>query len=232
VGFAATSGSIVTESLIQYIETVAAYAPVWGLLIIVTLMTIESSFVPFPSEVVMIPAGFLAARGGLTTGHPLVDVASAVLAGIVGSLAGALINYFLALRLGSPFLARYGKYIFLPPAKLERAEEVFRRYGAGATFVCRLLPAIRQLISIPAGLSRMPLGSFALWTGLGAGIWMIVLAAIGFSIGVHTADLSYAEIVHRGIAMLRQHTLWIIVGCAVVFAAYVLVQNRVMRRSA
>ena len=229
---AATPGSIVTESLIAYIETVAAYAPVWGLLIIVVLMAIESSFVPFPSEVVMIPAGFLAARGGLTTGHPVADVSTAVLAGVVGSLAGALINYSLADRLGSPFLARYGKYIFLPPAKLERAEEVFRKYGAGATFVCRLLPAIRQLISIPAGLSKMPIRSFTLWTGLGAGIWVIILAAIGFSIGIHTADLTYADIVHRGIAMLRQNTLWIVASCALVFTVYVWVQNRVMRRSA
>lgn len=228
----ATPGSIVTESLIAYIETVAAYAPVWGLLIIVVLMAIESSFVPFPSEVVMIPAGFLAARGGLTTGHPVADVSTAVLAGVVGSLAGALINYSLADRLGSPFLARYGKYIFLPPAKLERAEEVFRKYGAGATFVCRLLPAIRQLISIPAGLSKMPIGSFTLWTGLGAGIWVIILAAIGFSIGIHTADLTYADIVHQGIATLRQNTLWIVAGCALVFTVYVWVQNRVMRRSA
>ena len=150
----------------------------------------------------------------------------------VGSLAGALINYSLADRLGSPFLARYGKYIFLPPAKLERAEEVFRKYGAGATFVCRLLPAIRQLISIPAGLSKMPIRSFTLWTGLGAGIWVIILAAIGFSIGIHTADLTYADIVHRGIAMLRQNTLWIVASCALVFTVYVWVQNRVMRRSA
>lgn len=218
-----------TESLIQYVETVAAYAPAWGLFIIVALMTIESSFIPFPSEVVMIPAGFLAARGGLTLGQPLSDATLAVLAGVSGSLAGAFINYYLALWLGAPFLERYGKFFFLPQAKLRRAEELFRRYGPGTTFVCRLLPGIRQLISIPAGLARMPLGSFTLWTGLGAGIWVVILTGIGYSIGRKTVNLSYAEIVHQGIAILHRYSVWIVLGCGLVFMLYVLVQNRVMR---
>jgi membrane protein DedA with SNARE-associated domain len=222
----------VTEVLINYIEAVAAYAPTWGLLIVVLLMTIESSFVPFPSEVVMIPAGFLAARGALTFGSPMADVILAVVGGIAGSLAGAYINYFLSLKLGAPFLERYGRYFFLPKPKLERAEEVFRAYGAGATFVCRLLPAIRQLISIPAGIARMPLGSFTLWTGLGAGIWVTILTFLGYSLGAHTASMTYAEIVHSGKKTLSHNLPWILIGCAVVFTAYVLVQKRVMRRSA
>lgn len=221
----------VTEALIQYIEVAAAHAPVWGLLIIFTLMTIESSFIPFPSEVVMIPAGFLAARSGLTLGAPLPDAALAVVAGVAGSLAGALINYGLALKLGKPFLERFGKYFFLSRDSLERAEEVFREYGAGATFVCRLLPAIRQLISIPAGIARMPLASFTLWTGLGAGIWVSILTGVGYSLGVHTAQMSYADIVHTGKDMLQHNLHWIVIGCAVVFAVYVYVHKRVMRRS-
>ncbi|MFC1643150.1 DedA family protein [Myxococcota bacterium] len=221
-----------TEVLIQYIETVAIYAPVWGILIIAALMTIESSFVPFPSEIVMIPAGFLAARGALSWGQPAADAALCVIAGTGGSLLGALINYYLARWLGVPFLERYGKYFFLPRAKLERAEEVFRRYGAGATFVCRLLPAIRQLISIPAGIAGMRLRSFTLWTGLGAGIWVTILTGIGYSIGSQTTGLSYAEIVHRGIAMVRHNLVWIVLTCAVGFAGYVAVQNRVLRRDA
>ena len=220
-----------TDALIQYIEAAAAYAPVWGLVIVIALMTVESSFVPFPSEVVMIPAGFLAARGSLTLGAPLPDAALAVLAGILGSLIGAYINYFLSLKVGAPFLDRYGKYIFLPKPKLVRAEELFRTYGAGATFVCRLLPGIRQLISIPAGLSGMPLRSFTIWTGLGAGIWVVVLTTIGYSIGAHTSEMSYADIVHNGKAMISANLVWIVLGCAVVFAVYVMVQNRVMRVS-
>ncbi|MBN2573369.1 MAG: DedA family protein [Deltaproteobacteria bacterium] len=195
-------------------------------------MTIESSFVPFPSEVVMIPAGFLAARGSLTLGSPLADAVLAILSGVAGSLAGAYINYFLSLKVGAPFLERYGRFFFLPKPKLERAEEIFRAYGAGATFVCRLLPGIRQLISIPAGIARMPLAGFTLWTGLGAGIWVTILTFLGYSLGAHTAAMTYAEIVHSGKATLSHNLPWILLGCGVVFAAYVLVQRRVMRRSA
>lgn len=220
-----------TEALINYIEVVAAYAPVWGLLIVFAFMTIESSFIPFPSEVVMIPAGFLAARGALLLGSPVADASLAIVAGLLGSLAGAYVNYFLSLKVGAPFLERFGKYFFLPKAKLDRAEEVFRLYGAGATFVCRLLPGIRQLISIPAGLSRMPLGSFSLWTGLGAGIWVTILTVVGYSIGAHTAQMSYADIVHSGLATMHGNLVWIVLGCVVVFGTYVVVQNRVMRRS-
>jgi len=219
----------VTEILIQYIEVVAAHAPLWGFALIFLFMTIESSFIPFPSEVVMIPAGFLAARSGLTFGSPLLDATGAVRAGLAGSLSGAYINYFLSSRLGSPFLEKYGRFFFLPLPKLRRAEEVFRRYGAGATFFCRLLPAIRQLISIPAGISRMPLGSFTLWTGLGAGIWVIVLTAVGYSIGAHTAALSYADLVHRGKDAIAQHWVWIIPTCLVLFGIYVLLARRIMQ---
>jgi membrane protein DedA with SNARE-associated domain len=220
-----------TEALIQHVETAAAHAPVWGLFIVFALMTIESSFIPFPSEVVMIPAGFLAARGSLTLGVPVADMILAVVAGTVGSLAGAYVNYFLALRVGAPFLDRYGKYFFLPKPKLDRAEEIFRTYGPGTTFVCRLLPAIRQLISLPAGLARMPLGSFTLWTGLGAGIWVTILTAVGYAIGRRTTEMSYADIVHSGIATVRGNLIWIVLGCGAIFTIYVLVQNRIMRRS-
>ena len=217
-----------TEALIQYIELMAAYAPVWGFLLILLFMTIESSFVPFPSEVVMIPAGFLAARGELSLGAPVADAVVAVLAGVAGSLAGAWINYFLARWLGVPFLERWGRFFFLPPAKLHRAEEIFRTYGAGATFFCRLLPAIRQLISIPAGIAGMRLSSFTLWTGLGAGIWVTVLTVIGFGFGHGTAEMSYADIVHAGKDLVHHNMLWLGPAILVAFAAYVLVSRRVM----
>ncbi|MFZ5472185.1 MAG: DedA family protein [Myxococcota bacterium] len=221
-----------TETLIGYIETVATHAPTWGFFFVFFFMTIESSFIPFPSEVVMIPAGFLAARSHLTLGSPLTDATLAALMGTLGSLAGAYVNYFLAVRLGKPFLQRYGKYFFLPPASLQRAEEVFLKYGAGATFVCRLLPAIRQLISIPAGIARMPLGAFTLWTGLGAGIWVTVLTAVGFSIGAKTAQMSWAELVHTGKAMIGANMVWLIPACLLALALYVLVTKKIMGRAA
>lgn len=218
-----------TEMLISHIEAIAAYAPVWGFLLVVFFMTVESSFIPFPSEVVMIPAGFLAARGGLTTQQPVLDAIICVLCGTGGSLLGAYVNYFLFSWLGTPFLEKYGKYFFLPPESLHRAEELFRQYGAGATFVCRLLPAIRQLISIPAGLARMPLGIFTLWTGLGAGIWVTVLTAVGYAVGSRTANLSYADLVHQGTDMVKQHFVWMIPALLLAFVGYVLVSKRIMK---
>lgn len=219
-----------TDLLVQYIEAAALHAATWGFVLVFVFMTVESSFIPFPSEVVMIPAGFLAARGALTLGHPMGDATIAVLAGIAGSLAGAYVNYYLAGWVGTPFLERYGKYFFLPKPKLDRAEELFRRYGAGATFVCRLLPAIRQLISIPAGLAKMPFRSFTLWTGLGAGLWVSILTAIGYAIGSSTATLSYGEIIHRGKDMVKQDLVYIVPACLGVFVVYVLVSNRIMRK--
>jgi membrane protein DedA with SNARE-associated domain len=176
----------------------------------------------------MIPAGFLAARGSLTFGAPQVDAIVAVLAGLSGSLVGAYINYFLSSWLGAPFLERYGKYFFLSPAKLRRAEEVFLRYGAGATFVCRMLPAIRQLISIPAGIARMPLFSFSLWTGLGAGIWVAILTWIGYEVGVRTAELSYVELVHNGKDAVRANMVWLAPTLIAGFAAYVWISKKIM----
>ncbi|MFN7130990.1 MAG: DedA family protein [Myxococcales bacterium] len=217
-----------TEVLIGYLEQMTAYAPTWGFFLVFFFMTVESSFIPFPSEVVMIPAGFLAARGGLGVADPMLAATIAVVAGTAGSLAGAYVNYFLAKKLGAPFLERYGKYFFLPPPKLHRAEELFRQYGAGATFVCRLLPAIRQLISIPAGVSGMPLRSFTLWTGLGAGIWVTVLTVLGYAVGARTAQMSYADLVHQGKATISQNLVWIVPGCLVLFAAYVLVSRKIM----
>lgn len=217
-----------TDAIAAQLETLVAYAPVWGFFLVFLFMTVESSFVPFPSEVVMIPAGFLAARGSLTFGEPGVDAVVAVLAGLAGSLVGAYINYFLSSWLGAPFLERYGKYFFLPPVKLRRAEEVFLRYGAGATFVCRMLPAIRQLISIPAGVARMPLFSFSLWTGLGAGIWVSILTWIGYEVGVRTAELSYVELVHRGKDSVRENMIWLAPTLLAGFAAYVWISKKIM----
>jgi membrane protein DedA with SNARE-associated domain len=143
---------------------------------IVVLMAIESSFFPFPSEVVLPPAGYLAAQGRM-------NVYLAIGSGLVGSLIGALVNYYVAVLVGRPFLHRYHKFFLMRESSLERAEEYFRRHGEISTFVGRLIPVIRQLISLPAGVARMRLDRFLSYTALGAGIWCVVLTVIGYVVG-------------------------------------------------
>jgi membrane protein DedA with SNARE-associated domain len=217
-----------TEILIHYVQLGAEVGRTWGPLIVLVLMAVESSFIPFPSEVVMIPAGFMAARGEFLPPDPVAGLAVAVTAGILGSLLGAFVNYGLSLKLGRPFLYRYGRYFFLSPSGLERAEEVFRRHGEITTFVCRLIPAVRQLISIPAGLSRMRFGRFALFTGLGAGIWVIILSLAGFALGQGTRDMSYEEMVPAGEALVGENLGWILLGLVLTVAVYVWVHRRAM----
>ncbi len=142
------------------------------------LMVIESSFIPFPSEVVIPFAAYKAAQGEL-------NVFGVVLAGTAGALIGAYINYYLALYLGRPLVYKFcdstvGKMLLLSKGKVVNAENYFIKHGKSSTFIGRLVPAVRQLISIPAGLSRMNLRDFTLYTLLGAGIWNIILAVIGF----------------------------------------------------
>lgn len=217
------------ETLAASLDQIAALAPTWGLVFIFVFMAVESSFIPFPSEVVMIPAGFLAARGELT-GAPATALVLAIAVGLLGSLAGAYVNYFLALWVGRPFLERYGRWLFIQPEPLARACEVFNRYGAATTFVCRLVPVIRQLISIPAGIARMKLGSFTLFTGLGAGIWTAILALVGFGLGRTAGDITYLELVTRGKALATAHLPWVILVALVLVGAYVAVSRLVMRR--
>ena len=140
------------------------------------LMFLESSFFPFPSEIVMIPAGYLAYQGEM-------NIYIAFLMGVLGSLAGALFNYFLAIHYGRAFLIKYGHRIFLKPTTLEKLENFFRSHGEISTFNGRLIPGVRQYISFPAGLAQMNLFKFSLYTSLGASIWMMVLLAIGYIIG-------------------------------------------------
>ncbi len=150
--------------------------------VVMLLMTIESSFIPFPSEVVVPPAAYMCA----TTGEQ--NVLLVVLAATAGACLGALINYVLARWLGRPLVYRFansrlGHMCLIDEAKVERAERYFDDHGALGTFVGRLVPAVRQLISIPAGLARMGLGRFMLYTALGAGLWNSILAAMGWYIG-------------------------------------------------
>ncbi len=145
-------------------------------------MVIESSFIPFPSELVVPPAAYLAATKGDMNVFLIVIVATA------GALVGAMINYVLALWIGRPVVyafadSRLGHACLIDREKVQKAENYFDRYGAISTFIGRLIPAVRQLISIPAGLARMNIGSFCVFTALGAAVWNGILAALGWWLG-------------------------------------------------
>ena len=164
---------------------------------ITLLMTIESSFIPFPSEVVVPPAAYKAAVGDS------MNVYLVVLFATLGADLGALINYFLAKWLGRPIVykfanSRFGHMCLIDEAKVQHAEEYFDKHGALSTFIGRLIPAVRQLISIPAGLAKMKLGTFLLYTTLGAGIWNSILAAIGYYLstvpGIETEEQLLAKV--------------------------------------
>jgi membrane protein DedA with SNARE-associated domain len=147
--------------------------------VITLLMAIESSFIPFPSAVVVPPAAYLAASGSQ------LNVFLVVLCATIGALIGAIVNYALARYLGRPIIyrfanSRFGHMCLIDEEKVRMAEEYFDRHGALGTFVGRLVPAVRQLISIPAGLSRMSISRFLLYTTLGAGAWNCILAALGW----------------------------------------------------
>src|SRR5213079_3626958 len=143
---------------------------------IVILMAVESSFLPLPSELVMPPAGYLAAKGEMS-------FALAIACGVAGSITGALANYGLAHWLGRAVVRRVGKYFWISERSLERSERYFAAHGEISTFMGRMLPVIRHLISIPAGIARMHLGRFVVFTGLGALVWCTILTWIGWFIG-------------------------------------------------
>lgn len=152
-------------------------------LLVFVFMMIESSFIPFPSEVVVPPAAYLAVQQDNS-----MTAVGVVLAATAGAVAGALFNYLLALWIGRPLVYRFadsrvGHACLINREKVEHAEKYFDEHGAISTFVGRLIPAVRQLISIPAGLARMNVGKFLLFTALGAGVWNSVLAGLGVWLG-------------------------------------------------
>ncbi len=177
---------------------------------IVGLMFLESSFFPFPSEVVIPPAGYLAAGGQMS----LVLV---VLSGIIGSILGALFNYWISLRYGRPFFLRWGRYFLVSEKTIDRADRFFAEHGHISTFVGRLLPGIRQYISLPAGLARMNIPLFLFYTSLGSGIWVLVLALAGYWLGGNEVGMT---------AALHRISLLLAGFCALLVGLYVFLRKR------
>jgi membrane protein DedA with SNARE-associated domain len=162
------------------------------------LMTIESSFIPFPSEVVIPPAAYLSSKGDM-------NIFLVIIFGILGSQVGALINYFLAYYLGRVAIyglasTRFAKICMITPEKIQKSEEYFNKYGSVSTFIGRLIPVVRQLISIPAGLAKMNIFYFLLYTTIGATIWVTILALLGYYFG-ENQDLIFLYSKEIGIAI-------------------------------
>jgi membrane protein DedA with SNARE-associated domain len=161
----------------QLLHTWLGWVENWGYPGVIILMAMESSIFPVPSEVVIPPAAILAASSGK------MSLAGVIIAGTFGSWLGSAITYWVSLLVGRPVVEKWGKYFFVPPDKLARAERFMHRYEGGGIFFARLLPVIRHLISIPAGIIRMGFGKFSALTIIGAALWCTVLAKLGEKVG-------------------------------------------------
>jgi membrane protein DedA with SNARE-associated domain len=180
---------------------------------IVVLMAIESSMLPLPSELVMPPAGYLAAKGEMS-------FAVVVACGVLGSLLGSLANYGLARWLGRAFFLRLGRYLLLTERGLDRSERYFAAHGEISVFMGRMLPVVRHLISIPAGIARMSLLRFVLFTGLGALVWCTILTWIGWFIG--TRENVILQVLDQEARRYTTRALLVVVPIlAVIAVAYV-----------
>ncbi|MDA3051435.1 DedA family protein [Campylobacter sp. JMF_02 ED1] len=162
--------------LTSIVNFIVEFVAAWGYFGIFAMMFLESSFFPFPSEVVMIPAGYLASKGEMS-------FAIAFACGLAGSVAGAVFNYYLCYFFGRKFIDKFGKFIGVTNEKFAKFEAFFNKHGEISTFNCRLIPGIRQYISLPAGLAKMNLARFCAFTALGAGIWVLILMLLGYFIG-------------------------------------------------
>ncbi|MBA3883858.1 MAG: DedA family protein [Chthoniobacterales bacterium] len=193
----------------------------WGYPGIILLMAMESSIFPVPSEVVIPPAAFLAAQGHLS-------FTGVVIAGTVGSYLGSAITYWVSRTLGRPLIIRYGKYFLMSPEKVARAEDWLARYEAGGIFFARLLPVIRHLISIPAGIVRMNFWTFSIMTIAGSAIWCFILALLG-----SRAFAAQPDLINNPDAMvhfIKSQSLWIVVIVLVFTALYFLMMRLSARK--
>ena len=199
--------------LADLVQWIIATVGTFGYPGIFIMMTLESSFFPFPSEVAMIPAGCLAYYGEM-------NIYIAIVVGIAGSIAGALFNYYFAIFLGRPFIIKFGKYFFISEKTMVWSERFFEKHGSITTFVGRLIPAVRQVISFPAGLARMNIWKFLIFTALGAGIWVAILAWLGYA----AAGLcDWKEIWEK---YGTQVTIGLLVFVAVVLGTYIFIKWR------
>jgi membrane protein DedA with SNARE-associated domain len=204
------------------IETWFHWVHEWGYGGVIVLMAMESSIFPVPSELVVPPAAILAAQGGGT-----MTFTGVVLAGTFGSWLGSAITYWVALVVGRPVVMRFGKYFFMPRPKVLRAERFMHRYESGGIFFARLLPVIRHLISIPAGIIRMGFLKFSVLTVVGSALWCWVLAVLGRKVGdkldpAQLAALKQGEgvdLLHL-IHAVKQEALWITLAIAAVCVLY------------
>lgn len=177
---------------------------------IIFLMFIESTFIPLPSELVIPPAGYLISQNQMSW-------AGVILSGTLGSLLGALFNYAIAVYLGRPFILKYGKYFGISKKHLMKGEDFFQKHGNISTFVGRLVLGIRHYISFPAGLAKMDLKKFSFYTAFGAGIWVWILASIGYFVGNNRETVMKVS---------RQWGLYILAGCIVLIAVYIIWHKR------
>jgi membrane protein DedA with SNARE-associated domain len=195
---------------VAFIQWCLEHLNYWTIMI---LMTIESSFIPFPSEIVVPPAAYKA------TVNDEMNIYLVVVFATVGANIGSLINYYLAKWLGRPIIykfanSRFGHICLIDEEKIKRAEVYFDKHGAISTFIGRLIPGIRQLISIPAGLARMKLGPFLFYTTLGAGIWNCVLAAIGYYLST-VSGIETEEQLLKSVTEYSREIGYIFIGLAV-----------------
>ena len=189
---------------------------------ITLLMAIESSFIPFPSEVVIPPAAYKAASG-----NSELNVYLVVLSATIGANIGALINYYLAYFVGRPIVykfanSRFGHMCLIDEAKVQHAEAYFEKHGALSTFVGRLIPAVRQLISIPAGLAKMKLSTFLLYTTLGAGLWNAILAAIGY----YLQSIVPEDQLMASVTKYSHELGYVFIGLGVLIVGYLIYKGR------
>ena len=199
------------HSLVRWLVHVVGALGYPGIFI---MMALESTFMPIPSEAVMIPAGYLVQQGQM-------NFFVCLISGVVGSIVGSYLNYFLALWLGRPFILKYGKYAGVSPEKFEKVDKYFHEHGEITIFIGRLIPVVRHLISFPAGLGRMNHVKFTVYTSLGAGLWVTVLLGVGYLIGENETLIK---------TYMKQITIGVIVFSAVAIGIYIYLKKRYIKK--